>query len=111
MRAVGEGELGEAVAIATSTPFGVGNARFHFTDAEEEVDTVYMGFCRRETYARLRFDEEMVRDQDDEFSYRLARSRAGGSSATRPSGASTGTDRRSARCGGSTTSTGSGRSA
>lgn len=71
MRAVGEGELGEAVAIATSTPFGVGNARFHFTDAEEDVDTVYMGFCRRETYARLRFDEEMVRDQDDEFSYRL----------------------------------------
>jgi len=30
-----------------------------------------MGFCRRETYRRLRFDEEMVRDQDDEFSYRL----------------------------------------
>ena len=71
MRAVGEGYLGEAVALATSTPFGVGNARFHFTDVEEEVDTVYMGFCRRETYQRLRFDEEMVRDQDDEFSYRL----------------------------------------
>ena len=71
MRAVGEGDLGEAVAIATSTPFGVGNARFHFTDVEEEVDTVYMGLCRRETYRRLRFDEEMVRDQDDELSYRL----------------------------------------
>jgi succinoglycan biosynthesis protein ExoA len=71
MRAVGEGQLGEAIALATSTPFGVGNARFHFTDVEEEVDTVYMGFCRRETYQRLRFDEEMVRDQDDEFSYRL----------------------------------------
>ena len=110
MRAVGEGELGEAVAIATSTPFGVGNARFHFTDAEEDVDTVYMGFCRRETYARLRFDEEMVRDQDDEFSYRLL-DRAAGSCATRPSAASTGTDRRSSHCGGSTTSTGSGRSA
>jgi succinoglycan biosynthesis protein ExoA len=71
MRAVGEGSLGEAVAIATSTPFGVGNARFHFTNVEEQVDTVYMGFCRRETYRRLQFDEEMVRDQDDEFSYRL----------------------------------------
>lgn len=71
MRAVGEGHLGEAVALATTTPFGVGNARFHFTDVEEEVDTVYMGFCRRETYQRLRFDEEMVRDQDDELSYRL----------------------------------------
>lgn len=71
MRAVGESDLGEAVAIATSTPFGVGNARFHFTGIEEEVDTVYMGLCRRETYQRLRFDEEMVRDQDDELSYRL----------------------------------------
>ena len=71
MRAAGEGNLGEAVAIATSTPFGVGNARFHFTAVEEEVDTVYMGVCRRRTYQRLHFDEEMVRDQDDEFSYRL----------------------------------------
>ena len=69
--AVGEGDLGEAVAIATSTPFGVGNARFHFTDIEEEVDTVFQGFCWAETYRRLRFDEEMVRDQDDELSYRL----------------------------------------
>lgn len=71
VRAIGHGNIGEAVAIATSTPFGAGNARFHFTKVEEEVDTVYMGFCRRETYQRLRFDEEMVRDQDDEFSYRL----------------------------------------
>ena len=71
VQAIGEGSVGQAVAIATSTPFGVGNARFHFTKVEEEVDTVFMGFCRRETYERLRFDEEMVRDQDDEFSYRL----------------------------------------
>jgi len=71
MRAIGEGNVGEAVAMATGSPFGVGNARFHFTSVEEEVDTVYMGFCRRETYQRLRFDEEMVRDQDDELSYRL----------------------------------------
>ena len=71
MRAEGEGDLGHAVAVATSTPFGVGNARFHFTDVEEEVDTVYQGICRADTYRRLRFDEEMVRDQDDELSYRL----------------------------------------
>jgi glycosyltransferase involved in cell wall biosynthesis len=71
MRAVGEPGVGEAIALATSTPFGVGGARFHYTDLEEEVDTVYMGLCRSETYRRLRFDEEMVRDQDDELSYRL----------------------------------------
>jgi hypothetical protein len=49
----------------------VGGARFHYTSAEEDVDTVYMGLCRSDVFRRLRFDEEMVRDQDDELSYRL----------------------------------------
>jgi succinoglycan biosynthesis protein ExoA len=71
MRAKGEGAVGRAAALATSTPFGVGGARFHYTDTEEVVDTVYMGLCRASVYRRLRFDEEMVRDQDDELSYRL----------------------------------------
>lgn len=66
-----EGTVGEAVALATSTPFGVGGARFHYTDVEEDVDTVYMGVCRAEVYRSLLFDEEMVRNQDDELSYRL----------------------------------------
>ena len=63
--------MGRAAALATSTPFGVGGARFHYTTVEEEVDTVFMGVCRAPVYRRLRFDEEMVRDQDDELSYRL----------------------------------------
>ena len=72
MRADGQGRVGQAVALATSTPFGVGGGRFHYTDREEEVDTVYMGLCWRELYKRIGgFDEEMVRNQDDELSYRL----------------------------------------
>jgi succinoglycan biosynthesis protein ExoA len=72
MRAQCEGATGQAIALATSTPFGVGGARFHYTDREEEVDTVYMGLCWRSTYRRIGgFDEEMVRNQDDELSYRL----------------------------------------
>ncbi len=72
MRAEAEGLVGQAVALATSTPFGVGGARFHYTEREEEVDTVYMGLCWRATYDWMGgFDEEMVRDQDDELSYRL----------------------------------------
>lgn len=71
VRADAEGAVGEAVALATSTPFGVGGARFHYTDVEEDVDTVFMGVCRAEVYRSLRFDEEMVRNQDDELSYRL----------------------------------------
>jgi glycosyltransferase involved in cell wall biosynthesis len=71
VRADSDGVVGEAVALATSTPFGVGGARFHYTEVEEEVDTVYMGLCRAEVYRSLLFDEEMVRNQDDELSYRL----------------------------------------
>ncbi|MBM4431072.1 MAG: glycosyltransferase family 2 protein [Chloroflexi bacterium] len=72
MRAVSDGLVGQAIALATSTFFGIGGGRFHYTDREEEVDTVYMGLCWRELYERIGgFDEEMVRNQDDELSYRL----------------------------------------
>jgi succinoglycan biosynthesis protein ExoA len=72
MRARGEGRFGRAVAAATSSPFGVGDARFHYSDDEEWVDTVYLGAWRRKALLRIGlFDEEMVRDQDDELNYRL----------------------------------------
>jgi len=71
VRAEAEGPLGEAVAIATSTPFGVGGARHHYLTERAEVDTVFMGVARRDDYARLRFDESMARNQDDELSYRI----------------------------------------
>lgn len=77
VRAENSGALGEAIALAMSTPFGVGNASFRYAEKEEETDTVFMGFCWRATYQRLGgFDEELVRNQDDEFSYRLRK--AGG---------------------------------
>lgn len=71
VRAISEGVVGEAVALATSSPFGVGGARFRYATQEERVDTVFMGISRAGLYRQLRFDEEMVRNQDDELSYRL----------------------------------------
>jgi hypothetical protein len=72
MTAAGTTPFGEAVALATSSPFGVGGARFHYSDKEEWVDTVYMGAWPRITFERIgAFDEELVRNQDDEFNYRL----------------------------------------
>ncbi len=72
MDAVGEGRFGEAVVLATCSPFGVGGARFHYSQREEWVDTVYMGAWRRATFDRVGlFDETMVRNQDDELNYRL----------------------------------------
>jgi succinoglycan biosynthesis protein ExoA len=72
MNAIGKNPFGKAVALATSTPFGVGGARFHYSDTEERVDTVYMGAWPRRIFEKIGlFDEELVRNQDDEFNYRL----------------------------------------
>lgn len=76
MNAVSEGLAGQAIAVATSSRFGIGNARFHYADLEEYVDTVYLGAWPRSIFDRYGFfNEELVRNQDDEFNYRL---RAGG---------------------------------
>ena len=72
MVAVGNDKISNVIVAATSTPFGVGGARFHYSEKEEWVDTVYLGAWRREVFANIGlFDEELVRDQDDEFNYRL----------------------------------------
>ena len=72
MDAVGRGPVGEAVALATSSRFGVGDSQFHYAAGEHWVDTVYLGAWRREVFERVgAFDTEMVRNQDDEFNYRI----------------------------------------
>jgi glycosyltransferase involved in cell wall biosynthesis len=72
MHAAGDDYMAKAIAIATSSPFGIGNSRFHYSQAEEYVDTVYLGAYRREVFERIGgFDEELVRNQDDELNYRL----------------------------------------
>lgn len=76
-KAVGQSLSGRAAAAAASSPFGVGNARFHYADKAGWADTVYLGAYRREVFERLgNFDEELVRNQDDEFNFRLTQ--AGG---------------------------------
>ncbi len=72
MLAVGITPFGESVALATSHPFGVGGARFHYSTEAQEVDSVYLGCWPRQVFEKVGcFDEEMIRNQDDEFSYRL----------------------------------------
>ena len=75
--AKGEGYWGRAIAAAFQSPFAVGGARGHDPDYEGLVDTVYLGCWRRDVFDRIGFfDEELVRNQDDEFNLRLIR--AGG---------------------------------
>ena len=64
-----------AIAKAVSHPLGVGNAHFRIgTTRRRWVDTVPFGCYRRELFNRVGFfDEELVRNQDDEFNFRLAR--------------------------------------
>lgn len=72
MRAVGRNYLGQAIALATSSPFGIGNSKFHYLEDEEYVDTVYLGAYRRESFAHIGlFDETLAANEDYELNYRL----------------------------------------
>ena len=74
----GRTTTGRAIAAAMSSTAGVGPARFRTgASAEVLVDTVAFPVYRRTTLVRLGpFDEELVRNQDDELNLRLTR--AGG---------------------------------
>jgi glycosyltransferase involved in cell wall biosynthesis len=63
----------QAIAIALGHPFGVGNSHFRIGAPEARfVDTVPFGCFRRELFTKVgMFDEELVRNQDDEFNYRI----------------------------------------
>jgi succinoglycan biosynthesis protein ExoA len=75
--AKGKGLMGRAIAAAFQSSFAVGGARGHDANYEGSLDTVYLGCWPREVFDRIGlFDEELVRNQDDEFNLRLAR--AGG---------------------------------
>ena len=61
------------VAVGMSHPLGVGNSYFRIGAAADRwVDTVPFGCYRREVFDRIGlFDEELVRNQDDELNLRL----------------------------------------
>jgi glycosyltransferase involved in cell wall biosynthesis len=68
--------VARAIALGLSHRFGVGDALYRLGVAEPtRVDTVPFGCFRKELFARVgMFDEELVRNQDDEFNLRLIRS-------------------------------------
>lgn len=62
------------IGAALGHPFGVGTAHFRTGRKEGEVDTVAFGAYRREVFEQVGyFDERLVRNQDDEFNYRVVR--------------------------------------
>lgn len=73
IKTIGTGFVGEAIALALSTPFGVGGAAFRTVqDRIMFVDTVAFGAYRREVLDRAGpFREELSVTEDDEYNYRL----------------------------------------
>ena len=71
---VHENELSRVISNAMSSPFGVGNAYFRTGGKSGYVDTVAFGAYRREVFEKIGFfDEDLVRNQDDEFNYRVTK--------------------------------------
>lgn len=79
----GRTTFARAVAVAMSHPLGVGMATHHFPGYEGYVEGAPFPALRRWVFGRIgSFDERLVRNQDDEFNYRIAQ--AGGKSYVSP---------------------------
>lgn len=74
-QAVGKTFLQKAIALAFQSSFSSGGAGSHRPEYGGAVDSVYLGCWYKKTLMRLGlFDEELVRNQDDELNLRLIRS-------------------------------------
>ncbi len=69
----GDSSMARAIAKGLSHPFGVGTSYFRIgTAAPRWVDTVFGGCYKKEIFTRIGvFDEQLIRNQDDEFNHRL----------------------------------------
>lgn len=73
----GKSLMGRAIAIAMSHPLGVGNATHRFESFEGYVEGAQFPTLPKWVFERVGyFDETLVRNQDDEFNYRI--NKAGG---------------------------------
>ena len=74
MIARGEGMIGRTLAWSWRSGFGSGASAYRsdVVEHDTETDTVYLGAWPRASFERFgKFDERFVRNQDDEFSFRI----------------------------------------
>jgi glycosyltransferase involved in cell wall biosynthesis len=72
MLAQGETDFEKAVAVAMTSPLGVGGSRFHTGGEAGPADTVYLGVFRREWLDKAGgYDPRFTRAQDWELNYRI----------------------------------------
>ena len=72
LQSEGDTYVGQAIATAMSSWFGVGGAAFRVGGRAGPVDTVAFGAYRRDVFERIGgFAEDITAGEDDEFNYRL----------------------------------------
>ena len=73
LNTIGEGFWGKIIASTISSIFGVGNVSFRVQNAKPGyVNSVPYGCYKRTVFEKLGLlDEELVRNQDDEFNFRI----------------------------------------
>lgn len=73
METIGETYMAQAIAIGMSSPFGVGNSAFRTSSGKSMfADTVpFPAYTRQIINQAGLYDEELVRNQDDEYNYRI----------------------------------------
>jgi succinoglycan biosynthesis protein ExoA len=70
MQVVSESALGGAIGCATSSPFGIGGARYRYAQRQQEVDTVWLGCMRRSALDRVGlYDESLAVHEDYELNH------------------------------------------
>ncbi len=74
MQTIADGFWEKAIRAVFHSSFAVGGARSHQANYEGYVDTVIYGCWKKELFERIGyFDEELVRNQDDEHNLRIIR--------------------------------------
>ena len=70
---IASGIIGNAIRISQTSRFGVGGVPFREgSENGKFVDTIAFGTYKREIFEKIGgYDEELVRNQDDEFNFRL----------------------------------------
>ncbi|MBL52121.1 MAG: hypothetical protein CMG57_09215 [Candidatus Marinimicrobia bacterium] len=69
----GKGIIGQSIALAQSSYFGVGGVNFRKEQKTGKyVDTLAFGAYQRSVFSKYGgYDEELIRNQDDEFNFRI----------------------------------------
>ncbi len=69
---IGRTERGKAIAYSMSHPIGVGNTEFRTLRKKMYVDSLAFAVYKREVFEKIGLlDTDLIRNQDDEFHYRM----------------------------------------